>query len=159
MEKRLKEIMARKEEIRSALALATSEEVTAFEAELQALDVEVKALEQSISEQNKLAEQKRKETRAAWDKELRNDPKFGGDKFLHNVTRIEKLMTEFMPETKKVLTENKSMLPPYVMRDLARIAEQLSGGEKLVTGDGLAGNAEETKKDDFDLNNYYGIKN
>lgn len=52
MEKRLREIMARKEEIRSALALATAEEVTAFEAELKALDVEVKELEhkQEIAE-------------------------------------------------------------------------------------------------------------
>lgn len=92
--------------------------------------------------------------KASWDKELRTDPNFGGDKFAHNITRVEKLMTDFLGETKKVLTERKSMLPPYVMRDLARLADKLYATDKLVQGD-PSGEKETAKKEENDPLAFY----
>jgi hypothetical protein len=73
--------------------------------------------------------------RASWDKELRNDPTFGGDKFHKNTVKVEKVLSEFMPATKKVLTEGKIMLNPNVMRDLAKLADVLYNPDKFVMGE------------------------
>lgn len=75
------------------------------------------------------------QTRANWHKELKDDPTFGGDKFDYNIQRAEKVLQEFMPGTKKMLTERGSMLPPYVMRDLVKLAEHLYSTQKLTQGD------------------------
>lgn len=74
--------------------------------------------------------------RASWDKELRDDPDFGRDNLEKNLGNAERVLEDFMPQTKKILTERGGMLPPYVMRDLAKMAEKLySGNEKLVQGE------------------------
>lgn len=95
----------------------------------------------AVIEQNKKAqesfEREVKETRANWDKELRTDKNFGGERFSHNVLQVEKFMKDFLPETRKTLTERKSMLPPYVMRDLAKAAEAFYATDKLVRGENL----------------------
>lgn len=88
-------------------------------------------------------------TRANWDKELRTDPDFGGDKFGANVKMTEKVLKDFMPNTKKMLTERGSMLPPYVMRDLAKMAEHLYSGDKFVQGDPPAPPKASEDKDAF----------
>lgn len=75
------------------------------------------------------------EQRQSWHQELKKDPNFGGDKFAHNLQRADKVLSEFMPGLKKELTDRKGMLPPYVMRDLAKLADHLYSTEKLVTGD------------------------
>jgi len=104
-------------------------------------------------EEYEIQEKKRiTQLRASWDNELRTDPVFGGDKFAHNVMRAERVLSEFLGETKKALTEAKSMLPPYVMRDLAKLGDHLYGNAKLVQGD-----AKETKeeKEDNDPLDFY----
>lgn len=73
--------------------------------------------------------------RNSWHTELKNDPAFGGEKFDRNIARAERVLEEFMPQTKKSLTEHKGMLPPYVMRDLANLADHLYSSEKLVMGE------------------------
>lgn len=73
--------------------------------------------------------------KAAWHKELKEDPGFGGDKFLTNVTRGEKVLDEYLPELKKELTDAKQMLRPSVMRGLARLADQLWPDDQVVHGD------------------------
>jgi hypothetical protein len=70
-----------------------------------------------------------------WDKELRNDPLFGGNNFVKNVAKVEKALNDFFPETKKVLTERKSVLPPSVMRDISKLADKLYSSDRLVTSD------------------------
>ena len=77
----------------------------------------------------------RKNEIAGWDKELRADPTFGGDRFVHNLMRAEKVLDQFLPTTKKALTERGSTLPPYVMRDLAKLADHLYSTENLTLGD------------------------
>lgn len=74
------------------------------------------------------------ERRASWHKELKEDPTFGGDAFERNVMAVNKLLTTFMPNTKKELTERKGVLPPSLMRDLASIAAKMNETEGLVHG-------------------------
>lgn len=75
-----------------------------------------------------------KATRDGWDKELREDKDFGGENFPKSLDRVEKLMAEFMPNTKKALTDNGGMLPPYFMRDLLSLSQALNPTTELVGG-------------------------
>lgn len=91
----------------------------------------------------------RKQLRADWKQELKDDPKFGGEKFDHSIQQSEKVLHEFFPGLKKILTERGGMLPPYVMRDLAKLAGHLYSSEKLVQGDpSVPPKKEEVKEDD-----------
>lgn len=69
-----------------------------------------------------------------WYNELKADPDFGGTNFQHNVHQVEKLVAEFMPHTKNILTKNGGVLPPYVMRDFAKVAERLYSTERMPQG-------------------------
>ena len=76
-----------------------------------------------------------KETRTTWHTELKNDADFGGENFDKNVDRVEKVLEKYLPNTKKILTERGSMLPPYIMRDLLSLSQTLNPTTDLVTGD------------------------
>lgn len=116
---------------------------------------ENETLKKSISDFQKAEARKIAETKVAWDKELRTHPTFGGDKFDHNVMRAEKVLSEHLAETKKVLTDRKSMLPPYVMRDLAKLADVLYSVEKLVQGDPKS--ADKPDEKEFDHLDFYKV--
>lgn len=73
-------------------------------------------------------------TRNAWIKELKDDKDFGGANFDKNVDRVEKVLQNFLPNTKKVLTERGSVLPPYIMRDLLSLEKTLNPTTTLVGG-------------------------
>ena len=107
---------------------------------------QIKSAEEAkvANEKAQLAERDR--IRSGWHKELKTDPQFGGEKFANNLLAAEKVVNEFMPHTKKMLTERGSMLPPYVMRDLVKLSEVLHPTQKLVQGDPPA--PEETEEDD-----------
>jgi hypothetical protein len=85
-----------------------------------------------------------------WYNSLKSDSDFGGEKFQHNLHLVEKLLTDHLPGTKKVLTQNKNMLPPYVMKDLAGIAKRLYGSDSLVTGDPPTTNTEPAESGPLD---------
>jgi hypothetical protein len=93
----------------------------------------------------KSQEIKIQETRKAWKQELFKDPEFGGVNFDLNVDRVEKVLANYMPETKKMLTDKRSVLPPYVMKDLLKLSKALNPTTSFVGGD-----APEAKKDDTD---------
>lgn len=97
--------------------------------------VDMKASQDAYEKQVQVEVTKQK---AAWHNELKTDPDFGGEKFAHSVAKVEKFISEFMTDTKKVLTERKSMLPPYVMKDILRAANKFYDTEKLVTGSGAS---------------------
>ena len=102
--------------------------------------LDMKAADFKKAADDKIAQEKAfdnhiKKTRADWYNELKADPGFGGDKFDHNVMQAEKVLEEFMPGTKKQLTERGSVLPPYVMRDLAKLADHLYSTERLTQGE------------------------
>lgn len=103
----------------------TKEQVTAYVALMKTEDS--KAVEHE--------ENNRKEIRSGWKKELMDDTTFGGDNFDINVDRVEKVLTNFMPNTRKVLTDRGNMLPPYIMRDLLTISKSLNPTTVLVNGD------------------------
>lgn len=95
----------------------------------------------------KQIEQEKTRQRRVWHDELKNDKDFGGANFDSNINRAEKVLQEFMPQTKKELTARKAMLPPYVMRDLAKMADHLYATDKLTTGDPIPPVKEETADD------------
>lgn len=87
--------------------------------------------------------------RATWHNELKQDKDFGGENFAKSIDQAEKVLEEFMPNTKKHLTEHKTMLPPYVMRDLAKLGIHLySSTENLVHGDPTVPVESKEKTDD-----------
>jgi RecA-family ATPase len=97
------------------------------------------------------AEKARISQRKSWNEELKNDPDFGGANFAKNVDRVEKVLENNMPSTKKFLTDKGIMLPPYLMRDLLGIAKALNPTVPLVVGDPV-----EPKEDEGDfLDNLY----
>jgi hypothetical protein len=96
---------------------------------------ELAAQEAALKEEEKAFAKEQLKQRAAWHKELKEDKDFGGDKYVKNVTMVDKVLTEFMPSTKKRLTETKAVMPPYLMRDLAKLGARLYETEKLVHGD------------------------
>lgn len=73
--------------------------------------------------------------KASWHKELKEDPVFGGEKFLTNASRSAKVISEYGPELKKDLTESGIMLRPDVVRMLSRIADALYPDPKMVQGE------------------------
>lgn len=91
----------------------------------------VKALE-TYKTQQEIA---RQQTIVNWHKELADDPTFGGKNFGQNLKRVDQVLDQYFPATRKMLTERGSVLPPYVMRDLAMIGDTLLATGKLTTGD------------------------
>lgn len=86
--------------------------------------------------------------KAGWQKELKTDPTFGGDKFAANVQRANQVLTEFLPNLKNKLTENGSMTPPWVMRDLAKLADVLYATPKMRQGEPIVPRVEEDVTED-----------
>ena len=109
---------------------------------------ENKAVEQAIADNKAQRERDVLKRRADWHKELRDDVDFGGEKFAFNLKRVEKTLQEFFPGTKKMLTERGGMLPPYVMRDLGKLAEKLYSQENLPQGSPNEKQVEDDKSDD-----------
>jgi hypothetical protein len=79
-----------------------------------------------------------KKQRAEWKQELQKDTTFGGDNFDANVARVEKFLEKNLPETKKMLTERRSMLPPYIMRDLLGLVKAMNPTNKFTGGEAPA---------------------
>jgi hypothetical protein len=111
----------------------------------------------NLAQEQAVKAQKIEEARikAGWDKELRTDPAFGGDNYAKNLHATEKVLRDFLPNTKKELTARGSMLPPYVMRDLAKLSEHLYGSEKFVQGEQSTEPKEEPEASPLD---FYSVK-
>lgn len=126
----------------------TPEQVTAMNARIKEDELTQKQAQNEINrvisanaksatakvEAEKANAKRTQETRVNWYNELKGDTTFGGDKFQQNVQRSEKVIDEMMPEMKKFLTDNKAMLPPYVVKGLMRIGEALYATESMVQG-------------------------
>lgn len=105
-----------------------------------------------VSQQNaKVAQEKQVQAQVTklksdWFNELKADKDFGGANFDANTKMVNKFINDFMPNTKKMLTEKGGMLPPNTMRDFYSVAKKLYETEGFVQGDGSA--ASETKPTD-----------
>ena len=71
------------------------------------------------------------EVKRGWIKELKEDKDFGGTNFAHSIKAAEKVMSEFLPNTKIKLTGADKMVPPYLMKDLAALHKKLYSKEKF----------------------------
>lgn len=118
------------------------------EALVESKKQEVKKLKELVNQRTDAAKKEIEKTRRDWHNELKNDPTFGGEKFAHNVKLADKVINEYMPNVKKMLTERKTMLPPYVMRDLVTLADHLYETEKLVHGDPIVNKPSDKEEDD-----------
>lgn len=100
---------------------------------------EVAGHEQAVNEAKAAAERQK----ANWNQELRNDPEFGRTNFKANVDRVDKLLEEFCPELKNRLTESKGMLPPYIMKGLMRVAQNVYSTANFTGGQPPVGDKED----------------
>lgn len=112
------------------------------------LEAYTKLVKEDLDETEKSQKENIKVQRNQWKTELMNDPEFGGENFDKNVDRVEKVLQNFMPNTKKVLTERGSVLPPYIMRDYLALSKILNPVAPLVTGD--PGEAEDNSRSFLD---------
>lgn len=115
---------------------------------------EVKQYEDSVNDAKAQAQEKKVTRRKEWKEELKSDPDFGGEKFLHNAKRVDKVIDDYMPNLKKVLTDGDIMLPPYVMKDLAKMADHFYSTEKLTQGDPFTPNQSKEDKENDPLDFY-----
>lgn len=99
------------------------------------LQAYVKLVKEEEAEIKKLQEENKKLQRKSWHEELKKDPEFGGEHFVKNLDRVEKVLQNNLPNTKKVLTEKGGMLPPYIMKDLLGLAKALNPTNKFVGGE------------------------
>jgi hypothetical protein len=109
---------------------------------------EIAAIVQYDADAATEAENAPKRIEAEWTKELKNDPDFGGAKFKESLHQSEKVINDFFPTMKKQLTERGGMLPPYIMKDLAKLANHLYSPGKLVQGDPTVPPKAEEEDDD-----------
>lgn len=123
-------------ELKKIKEFATANKITPEQATAYAAlrKQEMKDAQDHYEKTQKEFENEKLKTKAEWHKELKNDPDFGGEKFLVNVAKVDKVLEQFLPGLKKSLTERKAMLPPYLMRDLAKLGDHMFGTETLVQG-------------------------
>lgn len=125
------------------------------EALVEKKKADVAKLKKYTEDQEKERERQTALTKAQWHKELKEDSTFGGEKFEFNIKRAEKVIEDHMPNLKKRLTESGTMLPPYVMRDLATLAGHLYSTPKLAQGEPSGPSAEEKAKEEDDPLAFY----
>lgn len=119
------------------------------EAQQALVDIRKNYLAQQAVEQanhQKQVEAQVTKLKSDWFNELKNDKDFGGSNFDANTKMVNKFINDFMPNTKKMLTEKGGMLPPNTMRDFHSVAKKLYETEGFVQGDGSG--ASETKPTD-----------
>lgn len=107
-----------------------------------------------IAEQKKNLENARNNQRVAWYKELKDDKTFGGAGFDRNVARVEQVLEEHLPLTKKALTERGTVLPPNVMKDLLGIWEKLYATHSPMQGEPPVGGKPKDDKTEDPLDFY-----
>lgn len=117
---------------------------------------EVADLKAFEDKRKKELQQKAQQLRSEWFNELKNDPDFGGENFNKNVKKAEKVVDEHLPNVKKKLTESGNMLPPYIMRDLAKLADTLNGTERLARGGPVTPEKKEDESEENDPLAFYG---
>lgn len=96
---------------------------------------QVKAYAELQKAEDSKLEEERGKIRSGWVNDLKTDVEFGGENFAVNVDKVERLLEKHLPETKKILTERGTMLPPYIMKDLLGVYKTLNPTNEMVKGD------------------------
>lgn len=126
------------------------------EALVQLREKEMEEFEKAKSDYEKKIEQEKLTIRKQWHDELKNDKVFGKE-FEKNLSKVNKVVTSAFPNLKNKLTESKTMLPPYLVRDLLAVHNLLYKTEGFTQGDpekGDESSSEGSGKYDF-LNEFY----
>ena len=108
------------------------------EAQTKLIEIEknrVLANQQAEATRQKQIEAETTRLKSQWFNELKTDKEFGAA-FDVNVKMVNRLISDFMPNTKKMLTEKGGMLPPNTMRDFYALAKKLYETESFVQGSG-----------------------
>lgn len=132
-------------------AKANSLSKEAAQALVEQRKLDIKAVKDADTDRVQKLKEQVQNTKSQWRKELKEDLNFGGKNFALNIGKAEKVL-DLMSATKKELTTRGSMLPPYVMRDLVKLHDQLFGTEEFVQGE--AGASEKPNEEDSDLDDY-----
>jgi hypothetical protein len=99
------------------------------------LKLQVKSIADIQTAQAQAAADNKKAVQAGWEDELKNDKDFGGENFKANIKRVDTVLEKLFPHTKNLLTTNKSMLPPSIMKDFLTVHKlMLSGESNIVNG-------------------------
>lgn len=140
----------------------TAEQIKAFAKEHKLPESAAKAFvemkKKEAADQAEFEKQKTiaiQKVKAGWHKELKEDKDFGGENFARNIHKVDKVLNHFMPETKKTLTEKGAMLPPYVMRDMSKIADRLFETENFVRGGEKNPSSKEDNAEENDPLDFY----
>lgn len=136
------------EEVDEILSVAKEHKLS--QAVVDAMVAKRKEMIEAFNKKSEKAAEERqneiKKQRLQWYNELKEDQEFGGENFETNVKKVNKLVDEFMPNFKKQLTKSGTMLPPYLMRDFAKLSKYLHSTEKLVEGEEFKEKEQEEKK-------------
>ena len=87
------------------------------------------AVEQRGDLQRQITEQ-----RQVWFDEMRADKEFGGENFDNSMTKVNQVLKDYGQELTKQLDESKAMLPPYVVKMVARIGQTMYGNKPMIQG-------------------------
>jgi len=90
---------------------------------------------QEESDFNSERERLIKEQKSAWKNELETDSEFGGDNYDRNVHHAAQVLNNYMENTKKILTDKGGMLPPSIMKDLAKLYRVINPTTSFEAGD------------------------
>lgn len=138
-----------KEEVKEIRDFAKTNKLSKEQAQalVNAKISEVKNLNDGLKKRQQEAIEAVKKQKQDWHKELLNDQTFGGKNFDESLNIVNRVVREFMPDTKKVLTDKGTMLPPYVMRDLLKLGQHLYKTDHMVDGEPTGISADDDKKE------------
>lgn len=95
---------------------------------------ENKQLAADLDKSKKDSENAKLDQRRQWHSELKTDKTYGENNFAQTTHKVNKVLSEVMTRTGKLLTNNSTMLLPDVMRDLADLHDKLYGTEVFNGG-------------------------
>ena len=92
------------------------------------------AVEKYKASEGERIQQARADQKKEWYNNLKVDKEFGGENFDKNIKKAEKVINTHLTGFKNILTTSKGMVPPDIMKDLAKVHDALFGTEPMVSG-------------------------
>lgn len=125
-----------KEEAEALVGLSTKHGLTKEQAQaiIDQRIAENKQLAADIEKNKQEAQTRQLNQRRQWHNELKTDKTYGEQNFSQTTHKVNKVLSEVMTRTGKMLTNTSTMLLPDVMRDLADLHDKLFGTEKFDGG-------------------------
>lgn len=96
------------------------------------MKIQVEALADLQAKQVADAKEAAIKQRKDWNNELLADKEFGGENYDKSLKKVDTVMERFFPNTKNLLTTNKGILPPSIMKDLHALHKTLLGSSDAM---------------------------